>query len=76
MRNIATVMTIVISLSAPALAQKAEIDANNAKWVELFNQGRFFRDCIPLQRRCDRIPARLRDGAGPSSHRGNVEEYG
>lgn len=41
MRNIATVMTIVISLSAPALAQKAEIDANNAKWIELFNKGDF-----------------------------------
>lgn len=41
MRNIAMVMTIVISLSAPALAQKAEIDANNAKWIELFNKGDF-----------------------------------
>lgn len=41
MRNIATVMTIVISLSAPALAQKTEIDANNAKWIELFNKGDF-----------------------------------
>lgn len=41
MRNIASVMTIVISLSAPALAQKAEIDANNAKWIELFNKGDF-----------------------------------
>lgn len=41
MRSIASVMTIVISLSAPALAQKAEIDANNAKWIELFNKGDF-----------------------------------
>ncbi|MGY4505929.1 hypothetical protein ACVWYH_009886 [Bradyrhizobium sp. GM24.11] len=41
MRNIASVMAIVISLSAPALAQKAEIDANNAKWIELFNNGDF-----------------------------------
>ena len=41
MRNMATVMTIVISLSAPALAQKAEIDANNAKWIELFSKGDF-----------------------------------
>lgn len=41
MRKIALVMTIVISLSAPALAQKAEIDANNAKWIELFNKGDF-----------------------------------
>lgn len=41
MRNIASVMTIVISLSAPAFAQKAEIDANNAKWIELFNKGDF-----------------------------------
>ncbi|SFI90522.1 conserved hypothetical protein [Bradyrhizobium sp. Gha] len=41
MRNLAAAMTIVISLSAPALAQKAEIDANNAKWLELFNKGDF-----------------------------------
>ncbi|MGY3240121.1 MULTISPECIES: YybH family protein [unclassified Bradyrhizobium] len=41
MRNIALATTIVISLSAPALAQKAEIDANNAKWLELFNKGDF-----------------------------------
>ena len=41
MRYIASVMTIVISLSAPALAQKAEIDATNAKWIELFNKGDF-----------------------------------
>lgn len=41
MRNMASVMTIVISLSAPALAQKAEIDSNNAKWIELFNKGDF-----------------------------------
>jgi uncharacterized protein (TIGR02246 family) len=41
MRNIASVMAIMISLSAPALAQKAEIEANNAKWIELFNKGDF-----------------------------------
>lgn len=41
MRNIASAITIVLSLSAPALAQKAEIEANNAKWIELFNKGDF-----------------------------------
>ncbi|WP_245453772.1 DUF4440 domain-containing protein [Bradyrhizobium sp. AC87j1] len=41
MRNIASAIAIVISLSAPALAQKAEIEANNAKWIEMFNKGDF-----------------------------------
>ncbi|MBR1290213.1 DUF4440 domain-containing protein [Bradyrhizobium ottawaense] len=41
MRNIASAIAIVIALSAPALAQKAEIEANNAKWIEMFNKGDF-----------------------------------
>ncbi|OAF10113.1 DUF4440 domain-containing protein [Bradyrhizobium centrolobii] len=41
MRSIALVIAIVISLSAPALAQKAEIEAINAKWIEFFNKDDF-----------------------------------
>jgi len=41
MRNIALVMAFVISLTAPASAQKAEIEAINTKWIELFNKGDF-----------------------------------
>src|SRR5262249_45029505 len=41
MRGIALLIAFMISLSAPALAQKAEIEAINAKWIELFNKGDF-----------------------------------
>jgi uncharacterized protein (TIGR02246 family) len=30
-----------LGLAAPAFAQKAEIEAVNAKWIELFNKGDF-----------------------------------
>jgi len=41
MRNIALVIAFLISLTAPASAQKAEIEAINAKWIEFFNKGDF-----------------------------------
>ena len=41
MRKIALVMIVLAGLSAPAFAQKAEIEAANAKWVEFFNKGDF-----------------------------------
>jgi uncharacterized protein (TIGR02246 family) len=41
MRIMALVIALVISLAAPASAQKAEIDAINAKWIEMFNKGDF-----------------------------------
>jgi ketosteroid isomerase-like protein len=41
MRRIALVIAFLITLTAPAFAQKAEIDAVNAKWVEFFNKGDF-----------------------------------
>jgi uncharacterized protein (TIGR02246 family) len=41
MRSIAPVIAFVISLTAPASAQKAEIEAINAKWIEMFNKGDF-----------------------------------
>ena len=41
MRRIALVIAFVVGLIAPALAQKAEIDAVNAKWIEFFNKGDF-----------------------------------
>jgi uncharacterized protein (TIGR02246 family) len=37
----ALVMMFLVGLSAPAFAQKAEIEAVNAKWVEFFNKGDF-----------------------------------
>ena len=41
MRRIALVLVFSAGLIAPAFAQKAEIEAKNAKWMELFNKGDF-----------------------------------
>jgi uncharacterized protein (TIGR02246 family) len=41
MRKIALAIAFLAWLIAPALAQKAEIEAGNAKWIELFNKGDF-----------------------------------
>jgi uncharacterized protein (TIGR02246 family) len=41
MRRIAPVIAFVVGMSAPAFAQKAEIEAANAKWIEFFNKGDF-----------------------------------
>ena len=41
MRKIALVIAFMIALVAPAVAQKAKIEAVNAKWTELFNKGDF-----------------------------------
>jgi uncharacterized protein (TIGR02246 family) len=41
MRSIALVSAFVFGLIAPASAQKAEIEAVNAKWIEFFNKGDF-----------------------------------
>ena len=41
MRRIALAIAFVVGLIAPAVAQKAEIEAANAKWMEFFNKGDF-----------------------------------
>jgi uncharacterized protein (TIGR02246 family) len=41
MHRILLVIAFVAGLSTPALAQKAEIEAINAKWVDFFNKGDF-----------------------------------
>jgi uncharacterized protein (TIGR02246 family) len=41
MRRIAVTIALLAGLIAPAAAQKAEIEAVNAKWMELFNKGDF-----------------------------------
>ena len=41
MRRIILGVALVVGLIAPAAAQKAEIDAVNAKWIEFFNKGDF-----------------------------------
>ena len=41
MRSVALVVAFVLGLVAPAFAQRASIDAVNAKWIELFGKGDF-----------------------------------
>jgi uncharacterized protein (TIGR02246 family) len=41
MRHAALALVILTGLAAPAFAQRAEIDAVNAKFMELFNKGDF-----------------------------------
>ena len=41
MRTIAAVIVLVHTLVAPAFAQKTEIEAVNAKWIDFFNKGDF-----------------------------------
>jgi uncharacterized protein (TIGR02246 family) len=41
MHRIVLVLAFLVGLIAPAFAQKAEIEAVNAKWMELFNKGDF-----------------------------------
>jgi ketosteroid isomerase-like protein len=41
MRSVAFAIAVVVGLSLPAFAQKAEIEAANAKWIEFFNKGDF-----------------------------------
>ena len=41
MRRLALVMIFLAGLAAPAVAQKAEIEAVNARWIEFFNKGDF-----------------------------------
>src|SRR5437764_12030829 len=41
MRTLGLVIAFVAGLIAPAAAQKAEIEAVNARWMALFNKGDF-----------------------------------
>jgi uncharacterized protein (TIGR02246 family) len=41
MRRNALAFVLLIALATPAFAQKARIEAVNAKWMELFNKGDF-----------------------------------
>ncbi len=41
MRSFAMMVGCLLALAAPAFAQRAEIDAANAKWIEFFNKGDF-----------------------------------
>src|SRR5262249_9629982 len=76
MRRIAMAIAFMIALVAPAVAQKAKIEAVNAKWTELFNKGDF--EGVAQLYTVDAIafPPRLGDGERQSCDRQNVERHG
>jgi hypothetical protein len=76
MRRIALVIAFMIALAAPAVAQKAKIEAVNTKWMELFNKGDF--EGVAQLYTVDAIafPPGLSDGERQSCDRHNVERYG
>jgi hypothetical protein len=76
MRSIALVIALVTALIAPAFAQKAEVEAVNAKWIDFFNKGDFAGRRVALRRRRHRISTRFRHGEGQSRDRGTVEKDG
>jgi len=41
MRRVAFAIALAVGMSPPTFAQKAEIEAANAKWIEFFNRGDF-----------------------------------
>jgi uncharacterized protein (TIGR02246 family) len=41
MRTVMLAIVVVLGSLAPAFAQKAEIEAANAKWIQFFNKGDF-----------------------------------
>ena len=41
MRTIVLAIALLVGLILPAFAQKAEIEAANAKWIDFFNKGDF-----------------------------------
>ena len=41
MRRTALVVSLLVGLSVPAFAQKADIEAVNSKWIEFFNKNDF-----------------------------------
>jgi uncharacterized protein (TIGR02246 family) len=41
MRNVVLATAFLLGLIAPAIAQKADIEAVNAKWIAFFNKGDF-----------------------------------
>jgi hypothetical protein len=75
MHRIALVIAFLVGLIAPASAQKAQIEAVNAKWIEFFNKGDFAGVASLYTTDATAFPPGC-DGAGRSRHWGNVEEPG
>src|SRR5262245_48570605 len=75
MRSIVPVIALVTALVAPAFAQKAEIEAVNAKWIDFFNKGDFAGVASLYTEDATAFPP----GSGmvkQSCDRGTVEKHG
>ena len=76
MRRIAPVIAFVAALIAPAFAQKAEIEAANAKWIEFFNKGDFAGVASLYTEDATAFPPGSAVVKGRAAIEGNVEEDG
>ena len=76
MRRIALVMAFLALLVAPAVAQKAKIEAVNAKWVELFGKGDFEGIAQLYTVDATAFPPGSRDSERQGCDRRNVERPG
>ena len=72
MRTISLVVIFLIGMIVPGFAQKADIEAVNARWTEYFNKG----DFAGVASLSDRIPTRRCHGERQSRNWRNVEGYG
>jgi hypothetical protein len=58
MRRAVASITFLVALIAPAFAQKAEIEAVNAKWIDFFNNGNFAGVAsLMMRQHSHRVPA-------------------
>ena len=66
----------VVGLTVPASAQKAEIEAVNAKWIAFFNQGDFVGVASLYTADATAFPPGSAMVKGAAADRSNVEEHG
>ena len=76
MRRTAVVVAVLTGLIAPAFAQRAEIEAVNAKWVDFFNRGDFAGVASLYTEDAIAFPTGCWHDEGQSRDRGNVERRG
>ena len=76
MRSIAPVIVLITALIAPAFAQKAEIEAVNAKWIDFFNKGDFAGVASLYTEDATAFPPGSGMVKGRAAIRGTVEKHG
>jgi hypothetical protein len=76
MRSIALVIALVAAVITPAFAQKAEIEAVNAKWIDFFNKGDFAGVASLYTEDASAFPPGSGMVKGRAAIEGTVEEHG